>query len=234
MSVSSAYGVCSHRDWHSLAHTFIPHSALVSTRIHARVWSAGAMRVADVDVIGHRDGFGAHVGTYLDSISAMMEKNVRRIFDAVEARQAAAADSEEWLVLVTTDHGGSARASMDRSVATQFDGLVDNAFGQLECEGVHGLSNLPMHSQTFLLIKAPSYIDTGGEIVETDVKNSDITPTLLAWFGAEHADLAGKPRGIGQGKDWAFDRGTNSWCDQRCCVSKHVAPKKRKQVGHID
>ena len=76
-----------------------------------------------------------------------MDGDVRRLFEAVEARQAAAAETEEWMVLLTTDHGGSARSSMARPVATAFDGLEDAAFGQLACEGVHGLLEAAGHAE---------------------------------------------------------------------------------------
>eukprot|EP00966_Prymnesium_polylepis_P026521 611967-Prymnesium_polylepis.1 len=119
---------------------------------------------------------------------------------------------------------------MDRSVATQFDLLQDGqAYGQRKCEGVHGLTSLKAHTNTFLVVRAPADIDGGGEILDEDVKNSDVAVTLLSWFGAEHADLQGKPRGIGLGKDFCFDLCSGTWNDQRCCAEGYDAPNLRKR-----
>ena len=97
-------------------------------------------------------------------------------------------------MLVTTDHGGSARASMERPIATRFDRLRNgNAFGQRAVEGVHGMQELKAHTNTFLLVVVPPHIDKGGEILDDDVKNSDVTATLLEWFGAGAPAACGGP-----------------------------------------
>ena len=86
---------------------------------------------------------------------------------------------------------------MEPRLAARFDGLRHSAFGQKHYEGVHGLAELLAHRTTFLLVVAPPHVDLGGEIVDDDVRNSDVTPTLLKWFGADHADLPGRARGLG-------------------------------------
>ena len=60
----------------------------------------------DCDRVGHRDGFGPQVRTYRDAIRIMMRERVQPLLDAVAAR----AGDEEWLVLLTTDHGGTVRS----------------------------------------------------------------------------------------------------------------------------
>ena len=57
----------------------------------------------DPDYAGHAHGFSPFVFPYLDAIEAM-DVLVGQMVDAVNARPNAA--QEDWLVLVTTDHGG--------------------------------------------------------------------------------------------------------------------------------
>lgn len=186
----------------------------------------------DVDRIGHFNGFGPQVAPYVTSIECMITDKVARLLEAVAARQAAMSESEEWMVIVTTDHGGSARASMEQPVTQRFDALRGgDAYGQRQCEGVHGLASLRAHTNTVLLVRVPAHVDSGGEILDDDVRNSDVTPTLLHWFGAEYGDLQGKPRGVGLGKDFKFDLCKKVWCDQRCCSSKHTFAARKRQRG---
>ena len=149
------------------------------------------------------------------------------LLDAVAARRDAAADAEEWMVLVGTDHGGSARRSMDTATSERFDALRGgDAYGQRGMVGVHGLASLRAHTTTFLLVLVPPHVDPGGEILDDDVRNSDVAVTLCHWFGVEHEDLPGKARGVGLGKDPA----EGFWCDQRCCAVKDIiASAERKR-----
>lgn len=60
--------------------------------------------LGDVDVAGHAHGFDASRRLYLDAITRA-DRQVGRVLDAMMARETYA--EESWLVIVTTDHGGS-------------------------------------------------------------------------------------------------------------------------------
>ena len=91
-----------------------------------------------------------------------------------------------------------ARKSTGRAVGRRFDALRGgDAYGQRHYEGVHGDAMLKAHAATFLLTKAPPRVDPGGEILDDDVRNSDVAATILHWLGADYADLRGTPRGVG-------------------------------------
>ena len=57
----------------------------------------------EVDHIGHTDGYSPMVPEYLAAIE-MIDAQIGQMLDAVRARPTYA--TEDWLVLVTTDHGG--------------------------------------------------------------------------------------------------------------------------------
>ncbi len=60
--------------------------------------------LGDVDVAGHAHGFDPSRRLYLDAITRA-DRQVGRVLDAMMARETYA--EESWLVIVTTDHGGS-------------------------------------------------------------------------------------------------------------------------------
>ena len=187
----------------------------------------GVVYLWDVDRVGHRDGFGPQVDSYVEAVAVAFRDRVAPLLAAVAEREAAVASAraagssvdEEWLVVVTTDHGGSARKSTGRAVGRRFDALRGgDAYGQRHYEGVHGDAQLKAHAATFLLTKAPPRVDPGGEILDDDVRNSDVAATILHWLGADYADLRGTPRGVGLERAFAFDHAKGDWCDDKCCV----------------
>ena len=67
---------------------------------------------ADVDVAGHENGFHRTVPAYLAEIHEV-DAQVGRVLDAMRARATYA--DEDWLVIVSTDHGGTIDGSHGRN-----------------------------------------------------------------------------------------------------------------------
>jgi predicted AlkP superfamily pyrophosphatase or phosphodiesterase len=122
----------------------------------------------EVDGAGHRYGFHPKVPQYLKAIE-QTDGYVGRLMQAVQARKTYA--QEDWLILVSTDHGGSGRG--------------------------HG-RNIPEHRTIFLIVSGPSArkgkIEPAPAIV-------DIAATALAHLGVlvdPRWQLDGRPVGLRQ------------------------------------
>jgi predicted AlkP superfamily pyrophosphatase or phosphodiesterase len=120
----------------------------------------------DVDAAGHGYGFDPHGSAYLSAIERV-DGHVGRLVAAIRDRRSAA--DEDWLVVVSTDHGGSGRE--------------------------HG-RNIPEHRTIFLIVSGPSAargtIDPPPSIV-------DVAPTVLKHLGVyldAAWQLDGRPVGI--------------------------------------
>jgi len=57
----------------------------------------------NVDHVGHRTGFSLENPEYVDAIK-MVDQQLGRLLSAIETRQNRL--DEEWMVLITSDHGG--------------------------------------------------------------------------------------------------------------------------------
>ncbi|MCC6491462.1 MAG: alkaline phosphatase family protein [Pirellulales bacterium] len=57
-----------------------------------------------VDETGHQDGFHPSVASYVAAIERV-DAHIGQLLDAIQSR--ASRNEEDWLILVTTDHGGS-------------------------------------------------------------------------------------------------------------------------------
>lgn len=122
----------------------------------------------DVDHAGHAKGYGAKKPSYLTAIE-QADKHVGEIIAGLKSRPNY--KGENWLVLVSTDHGGS-------------------DFG-------HG-KNIPEHTTIFYIASGKSAIK--GEI-PTQVNVIDIAVTALHHLGVEIKDewnLDGAVRGIAE------------------------------------
>ncbi|GMI10021.1 hypothetical protein TrVE_jg4386 [Triparma verrucosa] len=188
----------------------------------SEIEDATLLYLYNCDRVGHRDGFGLDNENYLTSCTEIIDVRVSEIFNAVLAREARLG-TEEWLIVVCTDHGGTSRLNMTSSEDRFDETDGGNAFGQRDCEGVHGLPGVKQHRNTFLLIRAPKYIDRGGEIIvdeDTDVgvTNIDVCKTMQQWFGiANDGDCGGVARGIGGRR--ARIEGGCVCCNRKTCVS---------------
>lgn len=120
----------------------------------------------EVDGAGHKHGFDPKEPKYLDAIQKA-DQLVGALLQAVEGRRTHA--REDWLIVVSTDHGGSGKE--------------------------HG-KNIPEHRTIFLIVSgksaAPGKIDPAPAIV-------DIAPTVLRHMNIDIAPawkLDGKPVGL--------------------------------------
>jgi predicted AlkP superfamily pyrophosphatase or phosphodiesterase len=114
----------------------------------------------DVDGAGHRNGYSAKAREYVDAIS-QIDSYVGEIITALSARPTYA--QEEWLIVATTDHGGS-----------DVRGPEDKKYR-------HG-DDVPEHRTVFLIISGDSTM-TGR--IEPAPVSVDIPPTILTHLGVE-------------------------------------------------
>ena len=122
-----------------------------------------------VDEVGHVEGFGPDIAAYRAAIEAA-DRRLGRILAAVAARCPDA--PEDWLVVVTTDHGG----------------------GALEPRG-HG-ANAPEERDVLVLVARAQAAAGGGVALRPAPQHVDVAPTILAHLGlppAAWAGLDGRP-----------------------------------------
>lgn len=131
-----------------------------------------------VDSAGHKHGFGLEVPEYLEAIHAF-DSLLDSLLSAVEARRDAHAE-EEWLVAMTTDHGGTSTSAMPPELWRGFEacGCCHIGISQRQLAGVHGLTDLRQHSQTFVVLAGVPGIGKGGEMLPAPAA-SDLAPLLL-------------------------------------------------------
>ena len=130
------------------------------------------------DAAGHKHGFAPHIREYTDAI-ARVDKLVERAWNVVRERRRKY-KNEDWLVVMTTDHGGSARTCMPDCMKNRLDACIDAGYGQRACEGVHGLDSV-LHKNIFFIVDAADKT-IPGEIIPPPM-NMDVTGTVLAHFG---------------------------------------------------
>jgi len=155
-----------------------------------------------IDGTGHSLGFGSDVPEYRTAIS-IVDGQVGRLLSAIERRKAAVRDAglaeEDWLVVVTTDHGGTAQARMPREMRRAFAdcACVQKGIPQTGLRGVHGLRELLQHTQTFQILGL-SHSIASGEMLPAP-RPDDIVPTVLQHLLREKASshgLGGSARGL--------------------------------------
>ena len=123
-----------------------------------------------VDETGHSKGFHPSVAEYIAAIERV-DGYVGQLLTALAKRPAF--DKEEWLVIVTTDHGGQGLRHGDGH-------------------------DLEVIRRVFLLVSGPGVKDPGAERQTYIV---DGVPTALAWLGVKIDpawELDGTPFGISE------------------------------------
>lgn len=139
-----------------------------------------------VDNAGHIYGHDPDVLQYASAIR-QTDKNMQKLLKLIEAREKT--HGEKWLVLVTTDHGGSSRWKLEQSAKglgvlakMDHDKQVNAGIPQMHLEGVHGLrkDGVIDHEQTttFILMKHGKKTGSLGK----GKTNRDITPTVLHYL----------------------------------------------------
>jgi glycerophosphodiester phosphodiesterase len=157
------------------------------------------IQLGDVQAAGIRHGFGPHVKGYTDAI-AEADRRIGALLDAVK-RRIRSAPSEDWLVVITTNGGGTTRGDMPphlalRQAMTDFQrrGESSAAAGPAKADaasaassaaagpsrGAFGALGLPQHEDTFVLLFGQSV--RPGEILPCP-RPVDLVPAALAHFG---------------------------------------------------
>jgi predicted AlkP superfamily pyrophosphatase or phosphodiesterase len=120
----------------------------------------------DVDAAGHDSGFSTENPDYLSAIEAQ-DARVGLLLDAIQARLS----TEEWLVVVTTDHGGEGTSH----------GALNDA-NQTIPFWVWGAGVVP-------------------EVLPGETNHMDVHPTVMRFLGMEPEkewQLDGVPRGVSE------------------------------------
>ncbi|MDP7034365.1 MAG: alkaline phosphatase family protein [Planctomycetota bacterium] len=146
-----------------------------------------------IDNAGHLFGHDPDVFQYASAIQDA-DADLARLFRAVEERERN--HPEEWLVVITTDHGGSSRWKLEKSpegrkVLATFDAdpQIHAGISQRHLEGIHGLRSDDAlgHEQTttFIILKRG---DRQGDL-GAGRTNRDIAPTILRYLLPGRNDL---------------------------------------------
>ncbi|MDP6958601.1 MAG: alkaline phosphatase family protein [Planctomycetota bacterium] len=149
-----------------------------------------------IDNSGHMFGHDPDVFQYATAIR-QTDANLVRLFRAVEERERN--HGEEWLVLISTDHGGSSRWKLEGSEAgleilSRFDvdKQINAGIPQNHLEGIHGLQNDDVigneQTTTFIIMSQGGKRGSLGE----GWTNRDITPTILDYLLPGKKDLLKK------------------------------------------
>jgi predicted AlkP superfamily pyrophosphatase or phosphodiesterase len=123
----------------------------------------------EVDGAGHKHGFHPTVAAYIAAVE-QTDSYVGQLMDALHARKSYA--REDWLILVSTDHGGSEKG--------------------------HG-KNIPEHRTIFLIVSGPS---AARGTIEPAPAIVDVAATALTHLGVAIDPawrLDGKPVGLRKG-----------------------------------
>ncbi len=125
----------------------------------------------DVDHAGHSYGFSPTVPQYITAIENT-DTRAGQVIAAIQARPSYA--NEDWLIIVTTDHGGTP-------------------------DGSHG-RNIPEHRLTPLIISGPSTLQ--GSTITPAPQMVDVPATIMTFLGLP-IDSAWRWDGVPQGLDMA-------------------------------
>jgi predicted AlkP superfamily pyrophosphatase or phosphodiesterase len=106
----------------------------------------------DVDHAGHEYGYGLNSPRYIKAIE-VVDTRIGVLLDALHVRKTF--DHEDWLIVITTDHGGS--------------GFT------------HGL-NIPDHRETFLILNG---LSAGTGQIKPAPHIVDVAPTVFVHMGLE-------------------------------------------------
>lgn len=128
-------------------------------------------------MIGHADGFSINVKSYTEEITKT-DKLVGELLSCLKKRTNDMKKDEEWLVVITTDHGGSLIEDEHRKTFQGYP-LPD------EEKGFHGLDR-PDHRTVFIIFKNLQW-NEGREIIPAPLL-VDLFCSILDFFGVPYPD----------------------------------------------
>jgi predicted AlkP superfamily pyrophosphatase or phosphodiesterase len=96
---------------------------LVVKTLHEKNPDVIFVQFDDIDAAGHSNGYGPHIPNYLKSIEKM-DGFVGEIISALENRKTL--DEENWLIIITSDHGGFAKRHGENSIQEETVFLILN------------------------------------------------------------------------------------------------------------
>ena len=155
-----------------------------------------------VDAHGHRFGHNPRIKEYAQSI-VKTDKNIKKLLDYVKNRELH--NKENWMVIITTDHGGSARKILrkhkrGREILKKFDNdkQINAGIDQSQLMGIHGLRDdaeiYNKHTTNFVIVKKPNKESKHLGLNKT---NKDISPTIIKYLipGKKGKDILKKMDG---------------------------------------
>jgi len=114
----------------------------------------------DTDHAGHSYGFSPTVSEYIAAIE-QTDSYVQGLMDVVHYREMTY--GEEWMVLLTTDHGG-------------------------EGTGHGGQDDLPQTRKVWSIVRVPTL---NSPVVQSQTNSVDLLPTMLSWMGVAPETISG-------------------------------------------
>lgn len=106
----------------------------------------------DPDHAGHTYGFSPTIPAYLQAIETV-DAYIQEIMTVIRNREQVY--NEEWMIVLTTDHGG-------------------------EGTGHGGQDDLPQTRKVWSIVRIPNLTNT---VLQTSANSVDILPTMLYWLG---------------------------------------------------
>jgi len=151
----------------------------------------------NIDGNGHQYGHDPRVPEYKQA-SITTANNVIELIDYIKKREMNY--NEDWLIISTTDHGGSARDILQKNYPKELDIFDKNisvniGIDQRELEGIHGIRDDDFinnsNTDTWILIIKDELKYKG-----IDTTNKDITPTIIKYLiPSFNLDLLGHTHG---------------------------------------
>lgn len=167
---------------------FVKGCRQIRAAIQIPEWSCLTLYTDCIDSVGHQHGFCTSSTRPYAKIITRVDKWVQWLLQTVEARERT--HGEEWLVVVTTDHGGSCRRCLQRTsngrhALSLFDqnSEIHAGISQKHEAGIHGIRNdrsiKYQHTRTFVIVRVPRRSSCR---IRGRVTNADITPTIVQYL----------------------------------------------------
>jgi len=144
-----------------------------------------------IDSAGHRSGYSLHSTHYLNAIQEV-DKLIGTLVQALHSRKNILDknEQEEWLLVLTSDHGGCTQKDMPVELLTSFVD-VHGFESDVNDKGFHGFE-LIQHTNVFLILAVVSINEKQNKNKKRKMREIlpapstlDIAPTILKWLNVE-------------------------------------------------